>query len=298
MSGSREVANAMRPGQPDAVETPGELSGVKILFHNNHTSDLKISGPENLPDCIQQEAANSSQSSSGKRRLRLTSEQLKETKRKSKLPPVRLFEGHYIYSHSVRVRNIPKKQSDLDKKNLLEGLSDQGLIARHQMSEQEEMPEAKRLKVSIVNDADIDPEIEVIMDGGGTSSPQFIVLDTSEDDHVTDTDHDITPTHHSASSINVSSPTDSMPTPTALIPNSLPPTNLQTAGVLLQQPEQQEEPQHLIIAPHDLINVGDNMVLTQVMVESSSNFFKFIYFSLRPWSHSTTFNPSMTSSTA
>ena len=69
------------------------------------------------------------------------------------------------------------------KKSLLEGLSDQGLIARRQegrMSESEEednpsgalkLPEAKRPKVSIVGlktetEADVDPMIEPIIEGG------------------------------------------------------------------------------------------------------------------------------------
>ena len=141
MSGSREVANVMRPSLPDAAESPEE-SGVKEHFHDNHTSDLKISTPENLPDCIQQKAVNLSLSNLVKRnlkvdicKLQLTSEQLKEIKRKRKLPPL-----------------IP--------------LSDQGMIDRHQMSGHEEMPEAKSLNVSIFNDADVDPAIELINDGG------------------------------------------------------------------------------------------------------------------------------------
>ena len=294
MSGSREGPKAMRPSLPDAAESPEE-SGVKKHFHDNHSSDLKISGPENLQDCIQQEAANSSQSSSGKRRLRLTSEQPKETKRKSKLPPVQLFEGHYIYSPSVRVRNIHVKQSDLDKKNLLEGLSDQGLITRHQESGHEEMPEAKRLNVSIVNDADMDPEIEVIMDGGGTSSSQFIELDTCEVE-VLDFDDviDITPVCQK-DPIHV---TDPVPTPTALLALL---ARQQTAEVLLQQtlllpkrrtlPRNQTQPaqpgdsQHVaqvlhipedqITDPHDLDIVRDNMVLNQVKVKTSISYFNF-----------------------
>ena len=117
MSGSREVSKANRPSLPDAVETPGELPGVKEHFHDNHSSDLKISGPENLLVCKQQEAVNSSQDNSRKRnckvdisKIRLTREELKQTKRKSKLPHVQLFEGHCIYSPSVRVRNVPVKQ--------------------------------------------------------------------------------------------------------------------------------------------------------------------------------------------
>ena len=61
MSRSREVPNVMRPSLPDAAESPEE-SGVKKLFHDNHTSDLKLSTPENLQDCIQPEAVNLSQS--------------------------------------------------------------------------------------------------------------------------------------------------------------------------------------------------------------------------------------------
>ena len=131
MSRSEKVPNAVGPSLSDAVESPGELSGVKEHFHDNHTSDLKISGPENLKDCIQQES--------------------KETKRKRKLPPIQLFERHSIYNPSVIVRNIHMK-----KKSLPEGLCDQGLTARQKESEQEVMPEAKRLNVSIVNYTDVE----------------------------------------------------------------------------------------------------------------------------------------------
>ena len=40
----------------------------------------------------------------------------------------------------------------MKKKSLPEGLCDQGLTARQKESEQEVMPEAKRLNVSIVNE--------------------------------------------------------------------------------------------------------------------------------------------------
>ena len=151
MSRSEKVPNAVGPSLSDAVESPGELSGVKEHFHDNHTSDLKISGPENLQDCIQQEAVNSSQNNSRNRRFGITTKQFKETKRKRKLPPIQLFERHSIYNPSVRVRNIHMK-----KKSLPEGLRDQGLTTRQKESEQEVMPEAKRLNVSIVNDTDVE----------------------------------------------------------------------------------------------------------------------------------------------
>ena len=124
------------------------------------------------------------------------------------------------------------------------------------------------------------------------NSAQFIVLDTSQDfDDITlvhptassnstddilkqaldnvlpfhdviDTDHDITLVHHSASPTFVPSPTD-----------------LHTTEVLIQQPAQQGETLQVvqIMAPHDLVNIGDNMVLTQVTFESSLNFLKYVY---------------------
>ena len=146
MSGTEEVPNVKRPSLPDAAESPEE-SGVKKLFHDNHTSDLKISTPENLQDCIQQEALNLSQSKRNLkvdiRKLRLTTEQ-KET------------------IHNLHM-NIHMKKSDQDKNNLLECLSDQGLITTHresQESEHVEMPEV------VVDDADVDPGIELITNGG------------------------------------------------------------------------------------------------------------------------------------
>ena len=69
ISGSKEVPKANRPSLPDAAETPGELSGVKEHFHDNHTSDLKISGPENFPVCKQKEAVNTLQNNSGKKEI-------------------------------------------------------------------------------------------------------------------------------------------------------------------------------------------------------------------------------------
>ena len=171
------------------------------------------------------------------------------------------------------------------------------------MSEQEEMPEATRLKVSIVNDADMDPVIEVIMDGG-TSSPQFIVLDTSQDDDlpfndVTETDHDITPVHPTASSNStddilkqalddvlpfhdiIDTDHDITLVHHSASPTFVPsPTDLHTTEVLIQQPVQPGETlqEVQIIAPHDLINIGDNIVLTQVTIESSLNFLmKYIF---------------------
>ena len=44
----------------------------------------------------------------------------------------------------------------MKKKSLPEGLRDQGLTTRQKESEQEVMPEAKRLNVSIVNDTDVE----------------------------------------------------------------------------------------------------------------------------------------------
>ena len=158
MSRSEEVPNAVGPSLSDAVESPGELSGVKEHFHDNHTSDLKISGPENLQDCIQQEAVNSSQNNSRNRRFGITTKQFKETKRKRKLPPIQLFERHSIYNPSVRVRNIHMK-----KKSLPEGLRDQGLTARQK--------EAKRLNVSIVNDTDVEKADEEEKKADNTSGP-------------------------------------------------------------------------------------------------------------------------------
>ena len=166
MSRSEEVPNAVGPSLSDAVESPGELSGVKEHFHDNHTSDLKISGPENLQDCIQQEAVNSSQNNSRNRRFGITTKQFKETKRKRKLPPIQLFERHSIYNPSVRVRNIHMK-----KKSLPEGLRDQGLTTRQKESEQEVMPEAKRLNVSIVNDTDVEKADEEEKKADNTPGP-------------------------------------------------------------------------------------------------------------------------------
>ena len=67
-------------------------------------------------------------------------------------------------------------------------------------------------------------------------------------------EHDITLVHQSASPTSVPSPTD-----------------LHKTEVLIQQPAHQGETlqEVQIIAPHDLINIGDNIVLTQVTVESS-----------------------------
>ena len=79
---------------------------------------------------------------------------------------------------------------------------------------------------------------------------------------IIDTDHDITLVHHSASPTFVPSPTD-----------------LHTTELLLQQPVQPGETlqEVQIMAPHDLINIGDNIVLTQVTIESSLNFLKYVY---------------------
>ena len=80
---------------------------------------------------------------------------------------------------------------------------------------------------------------------------------------VIDTDHDITLVHHSASPTFVPSPTD-----------------LHKTEVLIQQPAQQGETLQVvqIMAPLDLVNINDNIVLTQVTVESSLNFLKYVYF--------------------
>ena len=79
---------------------------------------------------------------------------------------------------------------------------------------------------------------------------------------IIDTDHDITLVHHSASPPFVPSPTD-----------------LHTTELLLQQPVQPGETlqEVQIIAPHDLINIGDNIVLTQVTIESSLNLYLYIF---------------------
>ena len=104
------------------------------------------------------------------------------------------------------------------KKSLLEGLSDQGLIARRQegrMSESEEednpggalkLPEAKRPKVSIVglkteSDADVDPMIEPIVDGARNMCPVTVGTNTEkitpdtgrEDDLMDDLEEDMEP---------------------------------------------------------------------------------------------------------
>ena len=100
---------------------------------------------------------------------------------------------------------------------------------------------------------------------------------------VIDTDHDIKLVHHSASPTFVPSPTD-----------------LHTTELLLQQPVQPGETiqEVQIMAPHDLINIGDNIVLTRVTIESSLNLYLYIFCSSWPLSYSTAVDPSMTSPTA
>ena len=123
------------------------------------------------------------------------------------------------------------------------------------------------------------------------NSAQFIVLDTSQ---VFD---DITPVHPTASSnstddILKQALDDVLPFHDILniehditlvhqsaSPTSVPsPTDLHKTEVLIQQPAQPGETlqEVQIIAPHDLVNIGDNMVLTQVTFESSLNFLKYI----------------------
>ena len=106
------------------------------------------------------------------------------------------------------------------KKSLLEGLSDQGLIARRQegrMSESEEednpsgalkLPEAKRPKVSIVGlktetDADVDPMIEPIIEGSRKMCPvtvgtntEKITPDVREADLIDDLEEDMEPVRY------------------------------------------------------------------------------------------------------